>query len=205
MIKPLLLDFDIDKIFFTSDLHYNHKNISKDSVWDRVDDNNIRPFALKEMNESIIKTINETVPWDGVLIHLGDWSFGGEEYVSKLRNHIYCENIIGCYGNHDHNILKHQELKDLFLTINHILYLNIKGQIIMCCHYPIGSWYQMHKGTWMLHGHCHGSYPDNPNIKILDVGWDTNLYNHKKYTPYSFKELNTIMSIKKNISVDHHK
>lgn len=159
---------------------------------------------MDEMNRYIIDTINERVPWDGLLIHGGDWSFGGKERAVELRQRLYCENIISVYGNHDSNILKYQDLKDMFLMIDHILYLQISGQNIVLCHYPIGSWHQMHKGSWMLHGHSHGGYPDNPNLKSLDIGWDTYLYGHERYTPYSFKELQQIMNKKQFKPVDHH-
>jgi len=205
MIKFEKLEFSPEDIWFTSDLHYNHKNISKDSVWDRTAaDEDIRPWGVEEMNQIIIDEINSKVPYNGLLIHLGDWSFGGYQKAVELRSNVFCENIIGCYGNHDHNILNKNDLRSMFSYIDHILYLNVDNQNIMCSHYPMISWHQQNKGTWMLHGHCHGNLLDNPNLKSLDVGFDTKLYNHKQYTLYSFAELKAIMEQKVFKPVDHH-
>lgn len=205
MIKFEQLPFDKEQVFFTSDLHYGHKNISKESVWDRpTEDDKCRPWGVEEMNRVIVDAINDTIPWDGLLIHLGDWSFGGKENISELRSKIHCENIIGCYGNHDHNIINDVQYQKLFTKIDHLLYIKVGHQNIVCCHYPILSWHQQHKGVWNLHGHCHGNLQDNPNIKSLDVGFDTKIYGHKQYSIYSMKELETIMSQKGNNPVDHH-
>ena len=206
MIKFEKLDFDSNKVFFSSDFHYSHKNISQESAWDKENqDKAIRPWNVPEMNDYIINEINSKVPYDGLLIHLGDWSFGGIDKAVELRSNIVCENIIGCYGNHDHNILNRPDLQSMFTMIDHILYIKIEHQDIVCCHYPIMSWPSMGKTrSWMLHGHCHGSLQDNPNSKILDVGFDTCLYGHQQYTLYSFKELQEIMEQKAFKPVDHH-
>ncbi len=57
----------------------------------------------------------------------------------------------------------------------------------------------MHKGFYHLHGHSHGSLPDNPNALSLDCGVDT----HDFY-PYSFEEVEDRMSKKQFVPVDHH-
>jgi calcineurin-like phosphoesterase family protein len=68
------------RLFFTSDTHYNHTNICRGiSNWDGR--RGTRDFnSLDEMNASIIDGINSTVGEDDVLVHLGDWSFGGFDY-----------------------------------------------------------------------------------------------------------------------------
>lgn len=58
-----------NKLFFTSDTHFFHANIIKYAN---------RPFgSVEEMNEELIRCWNETVPEDGVVYHLGNFSFGG--------------------------------------------------------------------------------------------------------------------------------
>lgn len=205
MIKFEKLPFKKEEVFCSSDLHYGHKNISKNSVWDRPSlDDKCRPWDLEEMNSIIIKAINDVVPWNGLFIHMGDWSFGGKDNIKVLREQIHCENVINCYGNHDHHILNNKELQSLFTLVDHILYIQIEDVRMVLCHYPILSWHQQNTGVWNLHGHCHGNLEDNPNIKTLDVGFDTKLYGHEQYTIYSMTEIEKIMSQKKNISVDHH-
>ena len=87
-----MLKFNHNKVFFTSDTHFSHKNII------RYCD---RPFAsVEEMNKGIITMWNETVPKDGIVFHMGDVCFGGnarwEEMLSQLNGTIYL-----IRGNHD--------------------------------------------------------------------------------------------------------
>lgn len=92
------------KIWFTSDTHYQHKNICRDvsnwpeSKWTRDYD------ILEEMNNIIVNSINLNVMEDDILFHLGDWSFGGFEMIEEFRNRIVCKNIHLILGNHDHHI-----------------------------------------------------------------------------------------------------
>jgi len=71
------------KVFVTSDTHYGHKNICRGVTAWRLPDGSIpidqtRDFdTIEQMNESIISGINSVVGEDDVLIHLGDFSFGG--------------------------------------------------------------------------------------------------------------------------------
>lgn len=184
MIKfnDFVYEGNVDKVFFTSDLHYSHKNITNESSWSNLD--GVRPFSLSEMNAYIDAEINK-LPSDSVLINCGDQAFGGKDivtsFIEKVNNsctHIYVR------GNHDHHI-----------NAPDILYINIKGQLIQICHYPIISYHQQDKGAWMLHGHCHGELPLS-DLKILDVGFDTKAYNHKPYTFYKFSEVARIMETK---------
>ena len=64
------------RLFFTSDTHYNHANIcSATTKW--TDPTTIREFkSLERMNAILVDNINEVVGQDDILIHLGDWSFG---------------------------------------------------------------------------------------------------------------------------------
>lgn len=54
------IQFDKDKLFFTSDTHFFHRNIIKYCD---------RPFeTVKEMNEDLITLWNTTVPKDGLKV-----------------------------------------------------------------------------------------------------------------------------------------
>jgi calcineurin-like phosphoesterase family protein len=43
-------------------------------------------------------------------------------------------------------------------------------------HFPSAEWAEAHHGSWMLHGHTHGSFDYEArglaNYRIFDVGWD---------------------------------
>lgn len=93
------------KLFFTSDTHFNHTNICEGvSKW--AGERNCRPFqSLSEMNQTLVDNINSVVGEDDILFHLGDWSFGGKEQIWEFRKRIKCKNIHLIFGNHDHHIV----------------------------------------------------------------------------------------------------
>ncbi len=65
-------------LFFTSDTHYNHSNICRATTKWSDADNLTRDFkSLDHMNDTLVNKINELVGENDILIHLGDWSFGG--------------------------------------------------------------------------------------------------------------------------------
>ena len=101
------------RLFFTSDTHYNHSNIcSATTNW--IGSSNLtRQFnSLDHMNDVIVDNINNIVGENDVLIHLGDWSFGGFDSIKEFRDRIICKNIYLAYGNHDHHIDKDRDKID---------------------------------------------------------------------------------------------
>ena len=77
------------KLFFTSDTHYNHSNICRATTKWVGSENLTRDFkSLEHMNSTLVNNINEVVGEDDILIHLGDWSFGGFEQIEEFRNKI---------------------------------------------------------------------------------------------------------------------
>jgi calcineurin-like phosphoesterase family protein len=204
------------RVFFTSDTHYNHKNICRGvSEWDGS--RGTRDFnTLYQMNTVIIDSINQIVGENDILIHLGDWSFGGIESISEFRNQLVCKNIHLILGNHDHHIANNKEdVQDLFSSVHEICYLTIVEQAIskalpaqkhrfVLCHFPIASWHNMNNGVIHLHGHVH--LPPQFKLsegKAMDVGVDGN-----NLDPYSLREIISIMSkqpIRKlSLPKDHH-
>ncbi len=81
------------KLWFTSDTHFNHANIcSATTKW--KDPQTIRNFkSLNEMNDTLVNNINELVMPDDILIHNGDWSFGGFDSIENFRKRLICQNI----------------------------------------------------------------------------------------------------------------
>lgn len=102
------------KLFFTSDTHYMHKNICRGVTEWKDSDDKTRDFkTLEEMNETIIRNINDIVGQDDILIHFGDWSFGGIENIWNFRKKIICKNIHLFLGNHDEHIEKNHILPNV--------------------------------------------------------------------------------------------
>ena len=205
------------RLFFTSDTHYSHANIcSATTSWVGAENLTRKFKSLNQMNDALVNNINSIVGENDVLIHLGDWSFGGFDKISEFRNRILCKNVHLTYGNHDHHIRNNKEdIQDIFSSTQDYLFLDIrrpsilgKGQMdkysFVCMHYPIASWDSMNDGVIHLHGHVH--LPPNLRLgdgKSLDVGVDGNNLN-----PISLDEILTIVKnqpIKKlSLPKDHH-
>lgn len=205
-------------IWFTSDTHYDHKNICRATTSWNDADNLTRDFtSLEQMNANICYEINEKVMQDDILFHLGDFSFGGLDNVKEFRNKIMCKNVHLILGNHDQHIERdHNNLKHLFSSVQEYLYLDVrmyndpvkKTKLVMqqdfvLMHYPIQSWNRMNHGSIHLHGHVH--LPPHRRIgkgKMMDVGVDGN-----QMEPISILEVMKIMAkqpIASNLPFDHH-
>lgn len=170
-------------VFFTSDQHFNHKNIIKYCN---------RPFSsVSEMNEKLIENWNNVVSDSDIVFHLGDFAFGGsslyKDILDRLNGSIYL-----ILGNHDNKALKnfkHEKVKG----IGQQMLIEIDNQRIYLNHYPFLCYAGSNKGVWQLFGHVHsgGSTEgfDIPRLQYLmknqyDVGVDNN-----NYTPISFTQL----------------
>lgn len=201
------------RLWLTSDTHYNHKNICEGtSNWTS---GKTRPFqTLERMNARIIDSINTKVGQDDILIHLGDWSFGGFESIEEFRSRIICKNIYLIYGNHDHHIVNNRgNVQSLFIDTAHYatldLYLEIKKgheihHAFTLCHFPICSWHDMNKGRFHLFGHVH--LPEDQKLmpgRSMDVGMDGN-----DLEPYEIRDVIRMLSgrpVQKNVlPTDHH-
>ena len=172
-----------DKVWFTSDLHFWHKNICKYCN---------RPFeTMEKMNQALINNWNSVVKEDDTVFVLGDMGFCGydklEPLMSQLNgkkyliqgNHdsdkivfrLYEANIIeGYYKMHEVTIIGDEECPDQQLTL---------------CHFPMIDWPNKERGAWMVHGHQH-QLPETPSCSVMhwDVGVDKN-----NLKPVSFEQL----------------
>jgi len=174
------------RLWFTSDTHYNHSNICRATTRWTDADSVTRDFAsLEKMNEELVYWINRRVAQDDILIHLGDWSFGGFESIQTFRDRIVCQNIHLILGNHDHHIQNNKDnIQSIFSSVNQYLDLSVSWWIagkkkeharFICMHYPIASWNGMNDGAIHLFGHVH--LPNHQRImngKAMDVGVDGN-------------------------------
>lgn len=199
------------KVFITSDTHYGHKNICRGVTDWRLPDGGIpteqtRDFdTIEEMNEVIVNNINSVVGEDDVLIHVGDWSFGGFENIQKFRDEVKCKEIHLVLGNHDHHIENDKEgCKELFTSVSHYTRIQYKYKTFVLSHYPIQSWDGLNKGHIHLHGHVH--LPTDLRFgkgKKMDVGMD----GHPTFGVYDMDEIIKIMDgreIMSDMSFDHH-
>lgn len=182
------------KIWFTSDPHFGHRNILTFCK---------RPFQdVKEMNKSLIDYWNNTVGKDEIVFCLGDffWFHGRHDIkkiINQLNGHIYL-----VPGNHDDK--KSFELCDpeKLTILSDIVYLYIRPEKskeddlrfecncyeIILSHFPQLCYsHSQNKNTYNFFGHIHtmkgqlmmefGSpiFIPNPG-RQFDVGMDSHDY-----------------------------
>ena len=152
------------------------------------------------MNSAIIEGL-QIVGENDALIHCGDVAFGSKdniaEYVSNCKGDIFLT-----LGNHDHNILKHNYISDLFTSVRDIQYLQFKGQKIVVCHYAMLLWHQSHKQARLAFGHSHNS---NPGVgKSVDVGVDSAFDKFGQYRPFTFEEFVKFTNLRDPYLESHH-
>jgi calcineurin-like phosphoesterase family protein len=176
-------------VWITSDSHFGHKNICRGVTSWRLPDGSIpenktRPFkTIEQMNEAIIKGFNDNVGQDDILIHHGDWSFGGYENIKLFWDRLICKNIYLFLGNHDHHIENNRGgCQGLFKKVVDYLEYSYRGHKFAGFHYPISSHNGLRKGVIHTHGHVH--FPVGKTLgkgKKIDCGLD----GHPEFRPYN--------------------
>lgn len=183
--------FDPRNTWFTADTHFNDKSLLH---------RGFRPFgSVEEMNRELIRRWNETVPENGVVFHLGDFSQGGyrelRNILPKLHGKIYL-----IQGNHDNLDLRNMGgFKKKFVQSVPQKTIRIEENDIILHHYPFLFYKGELDNVWQLFGHVHsGPYEtsgfDLPRLKMLfpfqyDVGVDNN-----DYRPVSYLEVKAIIT-----------
>lgn len=180
-----------ETVFFTSDTHFGHKLMLADSrrcprPWTTVD----------EMNEGLIDNWNDRVKPGDRVYHLGDFSFmtSGKtlEVIKRLNGFIHLVR-----GNHDN---MSSVCLEQFESVSHYKEIRVSGIKICMSHYAFMTWNKMYLGSWMLHGHSHGSLPIDGTKMRLDVGIDA----VSGYRPIAFEEVAVRLEGRPFVPVDHH-
>lgn len=178
-----MLKFNAKNLYFTSDLHFNHKNICKYCN---------RPYSsVLDMNDGIIRNWNTVINENTDVIVLGDLGFCGyntlELYMKQLKGNIHL-----IQGNHDDDkvvkkLLENGIIKSCYKLINVLVEGDEEcpDQELTLCHFPMIDWYNKNKGSWMIHGHDH-QLTNTPSHSSAhwDVGLDRN-----GMMPVSFEQL----------------
>lgn len=204
-------DFSKWNLFICSDAHAYHTNIvSGVTKWrdenGEIPFNDVRDFQTMElMTSTLIYNINNKVGKNDLLIHGGDWSFGGLENVYNFRKQLICQNIININGNHDQHIGKGKilvidgkeiKIDSLFMQIHNQLEFKYDKDKFIFNHYPFLSWDK--KEYINIHGHIHRKGDGRFNqSRQGDCGFDGN----PNFEPYHITEfLNLIIKQYGNIS-----
>lgn len=177
-----------EQIFFTSDTHFGHKSI--------LHLGNGRPFSsVEEMDEAMIERWNDRVGPNDRIYHLGDFSFYNptrtESIVRRLNGHKHFVS-----GNHDKPM---NGLGHYFESVQDYKSIKVGSQKLVLFHFPILSWLDVGRGSWMLHGHCHGNLKEDLEMARMDIGVDTH-----DFRPWSFEEISARLLSRTGTPSDHH-
>lgn len=161
--------------YFTADLHFGHKKVIEFSR---------RPFRdVEEMDMEIVRRWVVSVKRSDRVFVLGDISLTKEiVYVQGLLSQLPGQKF-WILGNHDHEKERKAYYK-YFQKLDKMMEVKIEGQQLVLCHYAMLTWNRSHFGSFMLHGHSHGTFKYPYPARIADVGvdcWD--------YAPVSYPEI----------------
>ena len=181
-------------IWFTSDPHFDHKNVIKYCD---------RPFSdIDHMNEAIIYNWNKVVKDKDVVFILGDMGLLSttriEYFIKRLKGSIRLVR-----GNHDPRYTKLINGCPSFDAIYDGLAevrifdpeIEDNYQRITMCHYPMISWNQSHRGAWQLFGHHHhgnekgGVIYSKLTPNQLEIGVDGH-----NFTPISYEKVKELIT-----------
>lgn len=184
----------MSNIFFTSDHHFDHRNIIKFQPATRSTYQNV-----EEMNETLIYYWNDIIKPEDIVYYLGDFGFGTENKINEILQRLNGK-IHYIRGNHDKTIDRSFSIKKRFESYDRFgKEITIDGNFIVLSHYCFEIWNRHHYGSWNLYGHSHGSYKDTSGRKRYDVGVDNN-----NMKPISYEEVRDIMDKKEINFIDQH-
>lgn len=185
MQKFINKEIDSDKIFFTSDTHFNHEAIIGFCN---------RPFrTVAEMNDAIIDNWNHVVGNDCTVYHLGDFAFCGTQIIKNIREKLNGK-IHLIVGNHDLKNINFNTIGNCFESIEYQKIISIENYNVVLNHYPFLCFPGAYRSNLLqLFGHVHmrphNTGCDRDRLTHLyatqyDVGVDNN-----NYTPISWREI----------------
>lgn len=155
------------------------------------------------MDYKLIENWNKTVPPNGLVFHLGDFSFGSLQQWKSIREQLNGR-IILIKGNHDmkNGPQSDEKFLELFDQVSFQMRIHIGGKNVWLNHFPFlcysGTYRDVSNLEYQLYGHVHSGPnkqgADIHRLKYLfptqyDVGVDNN-----NYTPISWKEVNDKIS-----------
>ena len=179
------------KVFFTSDLHFGHKNIIKfcDRPWP----------SEPEMDEGLIENWNKTVGAEDLIYILGDLFFCGSTRAKEIIRRLHGKKIL-ILGNHDWKRIRETKADEYGLfTIQNFGTFELGERKIYMHHFPYRGFgdhvegeerYSEHRlvneGNWLLHGHIHNAWKIKE--KCINVGVD--VWN---YFPVSLEQITDLI------------
>ena len=140
---------EAERIWFTSDPHYDHANIIKYCH---------RPFrSVKQMNAVLRRNWNSTIRPDDVVYFVGDMSFGLPSrsprwWLKRLNGRkIYVK------GSHDRGIRLSSIIPGVS-RVSEFEHVTVNGMGFLVVHDPLSAVVNGWRG-WVIHGHLHNTRP----------------------------------------------
>lgn len=186
------------KVFFTSDLHFGHRNICKPTFANRPWEDE------KSMGTGLIEKWNSVVTLEDTVFVLGDvfW-FNDSKTIKKVLDQLNGKDIYIIQGNHDDVAAYHRVVDPRIHILGDEATLWVGGVVsqkpskkveIYLSHCPLLTWPHRANGVPNLFGHIHSGprvNPENSDADIplwqglhYDVGVDNN-----EYAPIELKEV----------------
>lgn len=187
----------MNKIWFTSDLHFWHSNIVRYT-------NRGIDTTQENHDEWLIDLWNKQVHKSDIVYQLGDFCFNRRraEDILKVRSRLN-GNIISIKGNHcDRDALKKSGMEFYDQKIKTFLIGERKQQIVMN-HFAMEIWENKQHGAWHVFGHSHGTFQPVEG-KRIDVGLDNayNLFGEHRF--FTLDDLDQYMANRPLKNLDHH-
>ena len=184
------------KIFFSSDQHFGHRNVVKFCN---------RPYAdEKEMGKALIENWNNVVGPDDIIVTMGDFFwFNDSQSIKRVVNQLN-GTIYMVLGNHDKKESFRRCDPEKLIILDGISHIFLRCEDdnrwyektfeIVCCHYPLMTWSHRDRGAINLFGHIHSGWMrscDDYDQMLplwrgqqLDVGVD-----NQNFTPVVFEDV----------------
>lgn len=156
-MKKIHIQLEKDqKIWFTSDLHFGHRNVIR--FCDRPFENE------KEMGKKLIEYWNSVVDDNDIVFVLGDtfW-FNDSRSIKKALDQLRGKTIYMLPGNHDDFEHYHRVDDPRIILCPDVVvlwlqeYNSSKKKEIWMSHYPMMTWPHRENDTWQLFGHIHSN------------------------------------------------
>jgi calcineurin-like phosphoesterase family protein len=182
------------KVFFVSDLHFNHASIlyfhperRKYAGITLEELQNNKYEAIRKHDEWLIKLWNSKIGKKDFVYILGDFSMGNKENTKRILEKLNGRKFL-ILGNHDKSCKGLEsffqwvgDIKEVKFTHNQYPFINQNETFsVELCHFPMFAWNRRPHGSCHCHGHTHGSidnYNDESDELRVDVGFDGKLAN----------------------------
>lgn len=163
-----------------------------------------RPWVMvNDMDKGLIERWNDLVRPEDTVYHLGDFCLTKrvdviDEWLGKLHGTIRLVK-----GNHDQWVKRYDRLENkgkikwIKDYAERTFEVDGEKHRFILSHFPMLFWHKSHRGSIMLHGHCHGGAQKfNKGVRRMDVGVDSN-----NWYPVLLENIITVM---KDVPLNPH-